>query len=270
MTISDRSTIYSKRNLSERKARWVRWRIHGGLVDFRAGYDEQVDAIDAFARRGTIEANTVASLLLMANNNLVDDLELKWVNGERVLCWLYAEAQRSAPFKLPSDLEPQDIKSAFIIALDEWPEDALLKRDWLRSYRKSWVELLEKDKYDWLEKKNKVQISWLWREIIRTGHPLPQSHPIDDLARYDACISFFDCLENQFEAKAIRDKLEKNWKHQVYIQNLDGRKQASFILPLTTISNLQEMSKLLKISQASLIDSLILKAYKEMKSATEH
>jgi hypothetical protein len=228
-----------------------------------------------FAKSNKIKQQNIQDYMSECKNNLLPIKEFAWIDkkNERLCRFLCNEIKKAKyappPIAIPPNeqmhimgncthrpslrpithyfyenmLDTDAIVKHFIYYLD-WVFDASLefKRKTIHTLHLIWGNTFTGIDHDWIDKKNVVQIGWLWDYLppYYTSAHVPKS-AID---KYYSSILIFDSLysDQPDSALLLQLKAKKAWSQKKHRDNRNGKKAFNFVMHERTKLMLDELA----------------------------
>lgn len=209
----------------------------------------------------------IKNLKINMENNLVPLEHLDWIdkNDNRKLIWLLNRIQLDLNLTLSIGFNNTLYKD-FLSTLDSIIIlDINSKITLIQNKKREWETIKTPEKETaWLDKSNKMQLTWAWEYLNKFYKNINPFHPPQNNEElYSAILASFDNQSYGIpsDKKLFMERMKKTWSQKKFRDS--GKAKKPYHIPLTksTQEQLEKLAKFKNLRRDQVIEKLILKEY---------
>lgn len=191
---------------------------------------------------------------------------LDWIekDNNRILIWLLNTVPLELNLMLPIGINSTLYKD-FLLILDSSLLDVNSKISLIQNKKRNWENIKTPEKeVNWLDKSNKIQLTWTWEYLKKFYKNINPFHPPQNNEElYSAILASFDNLsyETPSDKKLFMDRMKKTWSQKKFRDSGKAKKNYHIPLTKTTQMQLEKLAEFKNLRKDQVIEELILKEY---------
>ena len=209
----------------------------------------------------------IKNLKINMENYLIPLDFLDWIekDNNRKLIWLLNTVPLELNLMLPIGINSTLYKD-FLLILDSSLLDVNSKISLIQNKKRNWENIKTPEKeVNWLDKSNKIQLTWTWEYLKKFYKNINPFHPPQNNEElYSAILASFDNLsyETPSDKKLFMDRMKKTWSQKKFRDSGKAKKPYHIPLTKTTQTQLEKLAAFKNLRKDQVIEELILKEYK--------